>query len=208
MICQSCSDSAKQIIPSSSKEKGVFQKRWSSDLTTRHCCLSPHDDFGSASTRGRSSSAVLSRGSTHVTTGLSQLGGWRKHGASEHHTSCPTRLRACNRQATRQHSTDTTAHRHCGMHGEVGTIHAVHPSAWEKRQAVGGTGKRLLASQRKPASGDSKSRAQTLLQAPLQLLADTAPSSGKKLETARLQPLYGELELADELLQEEFTARR
>lgn len=94
-----------------------------------------------------------------------------------------------------QDSGDTTAHQHCRTHCKAGIAHAVHPKAWEKRQAVEGSGKRWLASQRKPAAGDSESQPQTVLQAPLGLLADLAPSCTKKLETARLQPLSRELKL-------------
>lgn len=132
--------------------------------------------------------------------------GWRKPGASKHHAGCPTRLLASNRQE--RTGKDSTAHWHCGTHGEVGIGHTAHPRVWEKRQVAGSTTERFLASQSKPVLGDSKSGAQSLLQAPLWLLADPAPSSGEKLKPARLQPLYRECELAYELLQEEFTAWR
>lgn len=112
-------------------------------------------------------------------------------------------LQGCGHATGGQHNS-----RDCRTRGEVGIVHAVHPGAWGKRQAVEGTSKRLLASQRKPDPGDSESQAQTLLQAPLRLLADPAPSSSEKLETVRLQHLYRELELTYELLQQEFTARR
>lgn len=71
-----------------------------------------------------------------------------------------------------------------------------------------GTGKRLMTSHRELVPGESKSRAQSLLQTPLWLIADLAPSNTEKLETARLQPAYRELKLTYELLQQDFTARR
>lgn len=43
-------------------------------------------------------------------------------------------------------SRDTTAHWHCGMHGEVGIAHTLHLRAWEKRHVVEGTGKSLMTS--------------------------------------------------------------
>lgn len=126
---------ARQIIPSSSKNKGVFPKRWSPALTAGRRSLSPCNDFGSASTRGCSGSTALSGGLTCATVGLGQPGGLQKawclrtphwdawmhqgHATGEHHDS-----RA------------TTAHQHCGTHGEVGIAHAAHPGAWGKSQAA------------------------------------------------------------------------
>lgn len=71
--------------------------------------------------------------------------------------------KACRLQTLRWHATgekfnsrDTTAHGHCGMHGEVGIARAVHLRAWEKRHAVEGTGNRLVTSHRELAPGESK----------------------------------------------------
>lgn len=97
------------------------------------------------SRHGCSSSAALSRGLTHATMGLSQVGGWRKPGGSKHCTG------------KKFNSRDTTAHWHCRMHSEVSIAHAVHLRAWEERHAVEGTDKRLMNSHRELTPGENKS---------------------------------------------------
>lgn len=71
-----------------------------------------------------------------------------------------------------------------------------------------GTDKRLMTFHRELTPGESRSGAQTLLQTPLWLPADLAPSNTEKLKTARLKPAYRELKPTYELLQQDFTARR
>lgn len=118
-IPQSCSDPVRQTNPSSSKEKGVFQKQWSSDLTTGRCCLSPRDSFGSAGTRGCSSSTALPRGLACGTMGLSQLGGWRKPGASKHHAGLPCKAAGMQQAANMTAGTDR---------------HRCSPALWDAQQ--------------------------------------------------------------------------
>lgn len=110
MIPPSCGDPARQAIPSSSKEKGIFQKQWSSDLATGHCCLSPHEDLHILA--HVATAAVLPRPGVlrMPPTGLSQLGGWRKPGPSKHHAGCPTKLWTWSKTAGTPLLTSTAGH--------------------------------------------------------------------------------------------------